>query len=101
MDEFGGGVFNYGDVIDVELYSGLVYDEESQNSMLDSNLNVEKKMAHLSGWSYRAYGVVTSIKDETIIDVGFCRLAAPFETSIVGECIAFTIIRLDAHAVIN
>jgi predicted 3-demethylubiquinone-9 3-methyltransferase (glyoxalase superfamily) len=98
MDEFGGSNLSLGDIINIELAAGLAYEDEEQNSMLDSNLDGEKKLEHQRGWSYRAYGVVTSIEKETLVDVGLCELVAPFETSITGESIAFTITRLDAYA---
>jgi len=87
-----------GDIIDIRLAVGLAYEEEEQNSMLDSNREGIKALIRQNGWSYRAYGVVTSINDETLVDVGICELAAPFVTTITGESIAFTIIRLDAYA---
>jgi hypothetical protein len=46
-------------------------------------------------------GIVTSIDPEVIVDVGIAHLSAPIETSdprVVGESIAFTIDRLDAHS---
>ena len=98
MDEFGGKDLKPGDVVSIELAVGLAYGEEEQNSMLDSNLNSEKKLEHQTGWSYRAYGVVVDIEDDTLVDVGLCKLAAPFKTTITGESIAFTITRLDAYA---
>ncbi|MEZ9450289.1 hypothetical protein AB4184_22960, partial [Vibrio splendidus] len=54
-----------------------------------------------SAWRYRAYGVVTGIDPEVIVDVGITHLSAPIDTSdrkVVGESIAFTIVRLDAHS---
>ncbi|OUS26946.1 hypothetical protein A9Q99_17185 [Gammaproteobacteria bacterium 45_16_T64] len=98
MDEFGGNDLSPGDIVNIELAVGLAYEDEEQNSMLDSNLDGEKKLESQRGWSYRAYGVVTSIEEEILIDVGLCELAAPFETTITGESIAFTITRLDAYA---
>lgn len=98
MDEFGGNDLSSGDIVNIELAIGLAYEDEEQNSMLASNLAGEKKLEHQSGWSYRAYGVVTSIEQETLVDVGLCELVAPFKTTITGESIAFTISRLDAYA---
>jgi predicted 3-demethylubiquinone-9 3-methyltransferase (glyoxalase superfamily) len=62
MDEFGGKDLKPGDVVSIELAVGLAYDEEEQNSMLDSNLNAEKKLEHQKGWSYRAYGWLSASK---------------------------------------
>ena len=98
MDEFCGKELNAGDIVDIELAVGLAYEEEHQNSMLDSNIDGQKKLEHQKGWSYRAFGIVKSIQKETVIDVGLCDLEAPFETTITGEAIAFTITRLDAYA---
>ncbi|MDQ2044717.1 hypothetical protein NRL14_13345 [Pseudoalteromonas sp. 20-92] len=98
MDEFGGSELKSGDTVDIELSVGLAYEDEEQNSMLNSNIDGTKRLEHQRGWSYRAFGVVTSIENETLIDVGLCELAAPFETTITGEGIAFTITRLDAYA---
>ena len=98
MDEFGGSELKDGDIIDIKLAVGLAYEEEEQNSMLDSNREGIKDLVRQNGWSYRAYGVVTSINVETLVDVGICELAAPFDTTITGESIAFTITRLDAYA---
>lgn len=98
MDEFGGSKLNFGDAVDVDLVVGLSYEDEEQNSMLDSNIDRKKKLEHQRGWTYRAFGVITSIEGQTLVDVGLCKLVAPFETIIVGESIAFTITRLDAYA---
>lgn len=98
MDEFGGSKLKPGDTVDIELSVGLAYEDEEQNSMLDSNVDGVKKLEHQRSWSYRAFGIVTSIENGTLVDVGLCELAAPFETTITGESIAFSITRLDAYA---
>ena len=65
--------------------------------MLDSSFECTKFLEHQVGWSYRASGIVIDIEEETIVDVGICELTAPFETTITGEAIAFTITRLDVY----
>nr|WP_086940833.1 hypothetical protein [Thaumasiovibrio occultus] len=97
MDEFGGSDLTAGDTVDICLSAGLCGDGEDQNAMLVNNSERERKLVQLNGWSYRAFGVVVDIEDETLVDVGVSLLEAPFDTRITGEYIAFTVERLDAH----
>lgn len=100
MDEFGGDQYKPGEEIDVELTVGLHYEEESWESMFSGNPDGKKELEHQGGWRYRVFGVVTSISPEVMVDVGFTQFEAPIETCdgrVVGENIAFTISRMDAH----
>ncbi|HAS26770.1 hypothetical protein BCT41_24930 [Vibrio splendidus] len=101
MDEFGGDRYQAGENIDIRLSVGLHYEDEEWESMFSGNPEAKKELEHQSGWRYRAYGVVTGIDPEVIVDVGITHLSAPIDTSdrkVVGESIAFTIDRLDAHS---
>ncbi|QTE96612.1 hypothetical protein [Shewanella algae] len=99
MDEFGGDSLTYGEIIDIELSVGIACEQEDQNTMLAGNPEGLRKLQHIQGWSYRAFGTITDITQGAVIDVGLCRLEAPFDSNISGESIAFTILRLDARAV--
>ncbi len=98
MDDFGGPECFRGQEMDVELRVGLEHECESQNEMLDGNPERIKKLEPLGGWAYRAYGIISNVEDETLVDVGVCEINAPFEGGLVGESIAFTVERLDAHS---
>lgn len=101
MDEFGGEKYEAGEEIDVRLSVGLHYDDEEWESMFSGNPKAKKELERQSGWRYRAYGIVSSIEPEVMVDVGIVQLSAPIDTSdprVIGESIAFTIQRLDAHS---
>ena len=101
MDEFGGGDCKEGDILDIQLSAGLLYEDEEWESMFGGNPAKKKALVHENGWCYRAYGVVSQIKPEVMVDVGFVELEGPVRSSdqrLVGESIAFTITRLDAYA---
>ena len=88
MDEFGGDRYQAGENIDIRLSVGLHYEDEEWESMFSGNPEAKKELEHQSGWRYRAYGVVTGIDPEVIVDVGITHLSAPIETSgprVVGE----------------
>ena len=100
MDEFGGDRYQIGDEVDVRLSVGLHHEDEEWESMFSGNPEAKKELEQQSGWRYRAYGVVSSIEPEVMVDVGIVQLSAPIDTTdprVIGECIAFTIDRLDAH----
>ncbi|TQV88260.1 hypothetical protein [Aliikangiella coralliicola] len=100
MDEFGGERYSSGEEIEVELTAGLYYEEESWESMFSGNPDGKKELEHLTGWSYRVYGVVNRITPEVMVDVGFAEFEAPVDTRdqrVIGESIAFTISRMDAY----
>lgn len=101
MDEFGGDRYQAGGNIDICLSVGLHYEDEEWESMFSGNPEAKKELEHQSGWRYRAYGIVTGIDPKVIVDVGITHLSAPIDTSdrkVLGESIAFTIDRLDAHS---
>lgn len=100
MDEFGGSRLSPGDEIDLDIYPGLLDEDESWESIFSGNPNKEKKLEHQSGWRYRAYGVIISIKP-VIVDCGILQAEGPLQIHtnddrVIGEPIAFTIERLDA-----
>ncbi len=100
MDEFGGERCKPGEEIDVELTAGLHHEDETWESMFYGNPDGKKELEHQGGWRYRAFGVVTSISPEVMVDVGFAQFEAPIDTSdegVIGENIAFTISRMDAY----
>lgn len=99
MDEFGGDRFTKGEIIELELSIGLYHEDESWESMFEGNPSGQKTLEHLGGWRYRAYGIITRIDPEILVDVGLAELEAPIDTKdkrVVGETIAFTINRLNA-----
>lgn len=100
MDEFGGGKYQSGESIDVELTAGLYDEDESWESMFSENSDGKKTLEHLGSWRYRAYGVITRISPEIMVDVGLMEIEAPIDTRddrLIGEYIAFTIARMDAY----
>tara|TARA_Y100001960_G_scaffold324366_1_gene404603 strand:- start:8 stop:394 length:387 start_codon:yes stop_codon:yes gene_type:complete len=101
MDDFGGDRYQAGENIDICLSVDLHSEDEEWESMFSGNPEAKKELNHQWGWRYRAYGIVTEIDPEVIVDVGITHLSAPIETSdprLAGESIAFTIYRLDAHS---
>ena len=101
MDDFGGQGCIRGELIDIELSAALHSDDEEWNSMFSGNPEGKKTLEHKKGWCYRAYGIITSIEPEVMVDVGITRFEAPINThdsKVIGQSIAFTIARLDAQA---
>ena len=52
MDEFGGSRLSPGEEIELDIYPGLLYEDESWESMFSGNPNKEKRLEHQSGWRY-------------------------------------------------
>ncbi len=103
MDEFTSESIASGDKVQIEIVAGLYYEDEEWESMFSGNPDGKKELEHQSGWRYRAYGVITSIKP-VMVDVGLFKIEAPIESNdekLVGESIAFTIERLDASPANN
>jgi hypothetical protein len=101
MDEFGGSMLAADTEIELDIFVGLAFEDESWESMFNSNPDCKKQLVHQSGWCYRAYGVVTQIQPNVLVDVGFTTLEAPISTNdinVVGVPMAFTINRLGANA---
>ena len=101
MDEFGGSMLAADTEIELDIFVGLAFEDESWESMFNSNPDCKKQLVHQSGWCYRAYGVVTQIQPDVLVDVGFTTLEAPICTNdinVVGFPVAFTIKRLGANA---
>jgi len=102
MDNFGGNNYVAGDEINIEITAGLLYESEDWDSMFASNQEGRKQLEHIVDWQYRAYGVITRIKPDVTADVGVLELEVPLSTNdsaVIGEHIAFTITRLDAHPI--
>ena len=71
--------------------------------MFSGNPEAKKELEHQSGWCYRAYGIITSIKP-VMVDVGLLEIESPMNSNdekLVGESVAFTIERLDASPANN
>jgi len=101
MDEFNGESYLPGQEVDITISVGMHYEDESWESMFSGNPHGKTELQHQSGWTYRALGIVVSIKPDVMVDIGFAELEAPISTSdinVVGASVAFTINRLDAHA---
>jgi len=101
MDEFGGSTLATDTEIEIDIFVGLAFEDESWESMFNSNSDCKKQLEHQSSWRYRAYGVITQIQPDVLVDVGFATLEAPINTNdinVVGVPIAFTIERLGANA---
>lgn len=89
-----------GDEIEVQLKAGLCDEDEDLDAIFTANPQCEKKLTHLQGWSYRAYGEIIAL-DPVIIDCGIARFSdvlCTHDERCLGEFIAWTIIRLDVWA---
>jgi len=101
MDEFtidGRSAPEVGDDFEVELSATLLGDDESWEVMFGGNPDKRKALDHIEGWSYRAFGQVTSI-DPVVVDCGMIQIPDVFcshDLRVIGEFIAFTINRLEA-----
>ena len=98
MDEFSSENLKPGNTVDLDIFSGLDDDSEEWESIFNSNPDKLKELQHQSGWEYRAYGKIISIKP-VIVDIGLFKTEAPFQTNdikVIGSYIAFTIKRLNA-----
>ena len=101
MDSFGGAGCTPGQEIDVDISVGIDYEGEEWESMFAGNPTNKKALQNNGGWSYRAFGVITIIEPEVMVDVGVMELEAPINTNdsrVLGASVAFTIDRLDANA---
>lgn len=98
MDMFSSETLKSGDILDLDIYSGIEDESEEWESIFSNNPDKQKELKHLSGWQYRAYGKIISIKP-VIVDIGLLETEAPFQTNdakVIGSYISFTIRRLDA-----
>ncbi len=98
MDGFTYEGLYSGDIVNIEVSTGLYDDSEEWESMFSGNPEARKDLEHQSGWCYRAYGIISSI-NPVMVDVGSLQVEAPIQSNddrLVGEPIAFTIKRLDA-----
>jgi len=84
MDEFGGENCKSGDMIDVRLSAGLINDEEEWESMFSGNPENKKALEHQSGWCYRAYGIISRIEPELMVDVGIVEFQGPIDSHDIG-----------------
>lgn len=98
MDGFSTERLSSGDTVNIEIVSGLFYENEEWESMFSGNPEGKKELEHQSGWRYRAYGIITSI-NPVMVDVGTLEIEAPISShdeKLIGESVAFTVERLDA-----
>jgi hypothetical protein len=87
-----------GDDFEVELSATLLDDDESWEAMFAGNPDKRKALDRVEGWSYRAFGEVTSI-DPVVVDCGMIQIPDVFhsrDSRVIGEFIAFTVTRLEA-----
>ena len=103
MDEFSSESLESGDIVNLEIFSGLEDEAEEWDSIFNSNPDKLKELQHQSGWVYRAYGKIISIKP-VIVDIGLFETEAPIQIqtndiNVIGSYIAFTIQRLDASII--
>lgn len=101
MDMFSSDKIFSGDLVNLEITAGLYKEDEEWESMFSGNPEASKMLELQSGWRYRAYGKIISIKP-VIVDIGLFEIEAPMDTNdnnVIGEFIAFTIMRLDASLI--
>ncbi|GAA0404647.1 hypothetical protein GCM10009133_11590 [Cocleimonas flava] len=103
MDEFSSENSKNGEIVNLDIFSGLEDESEEWESIFNGNPDELKKLQHQSGWKYRAYGKIISIKP-VIVDIGLFETEAPFQIQsndikVIGSYIAFTIQRLGASIV--
>jgi hypothetical protein len=101
MDCLGHGTAAYPQIcseLEVE-FSCLHAEGESWESIFSGNPESLQCLLSTGGWSYRAFGRITSISPEVLVDCGEVHLPAPVSTSdsrCIGAFIAFNVARLDA-----
>jgi hypothetical protein len=100
MDEFSSderSAPSLGAEMHIEL-SAMVDEGESWESIFAANPTKKKGLEHLEGWSYRAFGEVTSIHPVNV-DCGLVQVPDVIQTNdprVIGEFVGFTITRLQA-----
>ncbi|MDW6005325.1 hypothetical protein [Vibrio mangrovi] len=90
-----------GEIIDVELSVGIDDEDETFEQIFDGNPDCIEELSCTGGWSYKAYGFIKSV-DPVVVSCGSVQINEPFEISdesLIGEYIAFNIVRLDVWAV--
>ncbi|MCG7564617.1 hypothetical protein [Pseudoalteromonas sp. McH1-42] len=82
-------------------FSNSLDEDESWESIFQSNPEKKKCIEQVSGWRYRAFGQIISI-NPVIVDCGILKEEDIIHTndpSVVGEFISFTISRLGVYAI--
>lgn len=95
MDEFSPAAC--GDMLDIELVP-MLDEGESNNDMLDGNPEGKRDLERIEGWSYRAFGIISSLSPVTV-DCGLVQFEDDIDaTGIgIGQPVAFTISRLSGR----
>ena len=99
MDHFSTQSLKAGDEINLELSVGLYCDDEAWDIVFTGNPNAKVGLEQISGWEYKAYGVVQSV-NPVRVNVGMLECEAMISSNderIIGEHVSFSIKRLDAH----
>jgi hypothetical protein len=102
MDEFGGEKYLQGQEINIRLAAGLFFKKKTWESIFQGNPDGRKDLEHQTGWRYRAYGTISQVGPEVMVDVGIIEIECPIRTQdcrVIGENVAFTIERLEGHAI--
>ncbi len=77
-------------------FSTWLDEDESWEDIFSGNPEKKLTLQHLSGWSYRAFGVIVSI-NPVIADCGLIDVEGVIQTNdprVIGEFVAFSITRL-------
>ena len=99
MDNFSTQSLKAGGEINLELSVGLYCDDDAWDIVFSGNPYGKVGLEHVSGWEYKAYGVVRSI-NPVLVNVGMFDCEAMISSNderIIGEPVSFSIKRLDAH----
>lgn len=88
------------DLVQVTFSAGLLRSDERGQAVIGANEERVKRLEHLGGWRYRAYGVVTRDGMEARLDCGVFDLAlnlwrAGGGTTLTGEYIEVEVERLE------
>ena len=101
MDNLGYGSGAYpavGSEFEVD-FTCLHSDQETRAEIFSSNPGRVQGLEPISGWSYRAFGRITAIDPEVLVDCGGIVLPAPIQTSdprCIDTYVAFKVVRLEA-----
>lgn len=88
-----------GDIFDFE-FSNLLDEDETWESLFESNPDKKKCIEQISGWKYRAFGEIISI-NPVKVDCGVLieeDVIHTHDPKVIGEYISFTISRLGGNA---
>ena len=80
-------------------FSPLLDDNDSWESIFSGNPDNKIGLEQMSGWKYRAYGKIVSIKP-VVVDCGLLKIEEVINSNdpnVIGESVAFTISRLGGY----